>query len=334
MYFLGNMQKHVILIILLSLVSAPIVKAQIGTSPISLALTIYSDGTTKVEYYVTSDPTKVRVDVDLFGKNIDNLVIRDEDGNPLAAHILNDTVRVDSIGATELHITYQTDSLTQENKFIWMANITSPVNVTFILPKNANFLDISEIPINIGTIEESQFLQFAPGSQYVYYILGLPSVVKEANASLTKASKYITQKDAEGYILAGAIELLVEADVLFEAEEYLEAKNSADEALLIATDIIEYANAAESAILSAEGSINEARAQQRTIGLENAEASYEDAISFYESGLYRDAEITAMQAAEEAHSAEKLEQNNIIYMVTGGLIVLITIWIYQKRKSL
>ena len=327
------MQKLVILIILLSMISTPSILAQSDITPLSLTLTLYSDGTTNVDYYVNSDPTKERVETNLFGENIENLVVRDEDGNPLETHILNETVRIDSIGATELHFTYQTDSLTQENKLIWLANITSPVNVTFILPKNANFLDISEIPLDIGVIGESQYLQFASGYQYVYYIIGLPSVVQEANTSIAKASEYITKKDAEGYMLAGAIELLIEADTHFHTEEYLEAKNSADEALLIATDIIEYANAAESALQSAEESINEAKSQQRTIGLENAESSYEEAIGLYEGGLYRNAEIVAIRATEEAHLAEKTSQNSIVYLVAGGLIVLITVWLYRKRSS-
>ena len=324
-------QRLILLLILLSTMSLPIVKSQSETTPVSLTLTIYSDGTTKVDYYTHSDPTKVRIETELFGDQINSLVVRDEEGNPLQSYILNDTVQVDSIGALELHFSYLTPSLTVETDFIWVTNITSPVNVTFILPKNANFLDLSEIPTEIGYIGQSQYLQFPPGSQFVYYILGLPSVIQEANTSITRASEYIIEKQAQGYILTGAIELLVSATSLYDSEEYLEAKNSADEALLIASDIVEFAEAAELAINSAESSILEARSQGRTIGLETAESTLEDAQSLYIDGLYRNAEIIALQSAEEAGAAETPEQNNLIFIGVGAVVVLGALWFMRDK---
>ena len=53
------------------------------TTPTSLAITVYSDGTSKTVYNLDADPTEVRVTVELFGPPYSNLVIRDEDENPL-----------------------------------------------------------------------------------------------------------------------------------------------------------------------------------------------------------------------------------------------------------
>lgn len=324
-------QRLILLIILLVSAFLPVIKAQSEVTPINLILTIYSDGTTKIDYYAQSDPTKVRVETELIGEQIENLVVRDEEGNPLQSYINNNSVLVDSIGAFDLHFSYLTSSLTNEDDFIWIANVTSPVNVTFILPKNANFLDLSEIPLEIGYLGESQYLLFPPGTQYVYYILGLPSVIQEASSSISRASEYIVEKQNEGYILTGAVELLVIADTLYDSEEYLEAKNNADEALLIASDIVEFAEAAEFALEAAESSILEARSQGRLTGLEDAESSLEEAQSLYLDGLYRNSEITAIQAAQEASDAEKPEENNQIFIALGVLVLLIALWAVRGK---
>lgn len=324
-------QKLVLFIIIMSTLAIPVVIAQNDITPISLTLTIYSDGTTIVDYSASSNPAKVRVTTELFGSNITSLIVRDEEGNPLQVYLLNETIQIDSIGAIELHFTYQTDTLTHEDDFIWVANVTSPVNVTFILPKNANFFDSSEVPQGIGQIGDSPYLSFGPGVQYVYYILGLPSVIQEANSSIAKASNFVYAKADEGYILPGAVELLIQANAFFDSGEYLEAKNSADEALIIASDIIEFADDADFAIHSAESSINEAIAQGRTIGLDAAEATLSEAVGLYDGGLYRNAEIVALQAAEEATDAEKPEQNNQIYLGASIAVITIVLWLGRKR---
>jgi len=327
-------KRLILLIILLISVFLPIVIAQTEVTPISLSLTIYSDGTTKVDYHSHSDPTKVRVETKLYGDQIESLVVRNEDGNPLQSYITNNSVLVDSIGAIELHFSYLTPSLTQENDFIWLSNVTSPVNVTIILPKNANFLDLSEIPLEIGTLGESQYLLFPPGTQYVYYILGLPSLIQEADTSIARASEYVLEKQARGYILTGAIELIVTANTLYDSEEYLEAKNSADEALLVAADIVEFADAAVFAIEAAESSILEARSLGRITGLDAAESTLEEAQTLYLDGLYRNAEIIALQAAEEASNAEKPEQNNQIFIVAGAVILVVFLLLNRNKLGL
>ena len=326
------MRKRLILLtILLISVILPVVKAQSEVTPISLSLTIYTEGTAKVDYHTHSDPTKVRVETELFGDQIESLVVRDEEGNPLQSYINNNSVIIDSIGATELHFSYLTPSLTQEDDFIWVSNVTSPVNVTFILPKNANFLDLSEIPLDIGFLGELQYLVFPPGTQYVYYILGLPSLIQEASSSIERASDYIMEKQNQGYILTGAEELLVSANSLYDSEEFLEAKNNADEALIIAKDIVEFAEAAEFAIEAAESSILEARSLGRITGLDAAESTLEEAQTLYIDGLYRNAEITALQAAEEASNAEKPVQNNQIFIIAGALVIVIVLFLKRDK---
>ncbi|MCW4014295.1 MAG: hypothetical protein NWF07_15090 [Candidatus Bathyarchaeota archaeon] len=326
------MRQGVLLLVMLLIATAqPLAHAQTELTPISLTLTLYSNGITQVDYSLRSDPTKVRVQTPLFGENVDNLVVRDEDGNPLQVNLINSTAKVDSIGAMELHFSYQTEDLTSVEDAIWVVNITSPVNVTIILPENADFLDMSNIPEDIGEVGDSAYLVFSSGTNFVYYMLGLPSLVNEADLSYAKAAVYIAEKQQEGYILTAAVELLNNSRTNYDSGNYLEAKEAADDALLIAGDLVGYADDALFAIASAEASINEAIQQERTIGLEEAQSTLEEAQNQYEAGLYPNAEITALQAAEEASLTEKPRQEN--YLIIGLAIVLLILILWFKRSS-
>jgi len=326
------MRRGILLLVMMLLaITQPLAQAQTDTTPISLTLTLYSNGITQVDYYVRSDPTKVRIQTPLFGDNLENLFVRDEDGDPLQSSLINSTGKVDSIGALELHFSYQTEDFTSFDDAIWVVNITSPVNVTIILPENADFLDMSDIPLDIGSIGDSAYLIFPPGTSFVYYMLGLPSLVNEADLSYAKAATYIAEKQHGGYILTSAVELLNNSENYYESGNYLEAKEAADDALLIAGDLVGYADDALFAIESAEASINEALQQERTIGLEEAQSILEEAQNQYENGLYPNAEITALQAAEEASQAEKPQQSN--YLIIGVVVVFFTLILWFKRSS-
>lgn len=314
-------QRLILFMIILTALYVPLSLSQTDITPVSLSLTLYTDGTTKVDYHAQSDPTKVRVYAKLFGEGLENILVRDEDGNPLRVILYNNTAQVDSIGAFELYFTYLTSTLTYEEDSIWVVNVTSPVDVTIILPEKAQFLDMSEIPIDIGYMGESQYIKFSPGTQYIYYLLGLPSILNEANASIIKTNDYLIEKSIEGYILTGAEELLLQAIDLFEDQKYLDAKENADDALSIAMDIVGYANNAQFAISAAEDSIQEAISEARTEGLEGAEQYLYDAQSFYEEGGYREAEISAQLAADAASDARKPSDNSMLYV--GAIIVIV-----------
>lgn len=326
------MRRGILLLVMMLLaITQPLVQAQTDTIPISLTLTLYNNGVTQVDYHVRSDPTKVRVQTPLFGDNLENLVVRDEDGNPLQASLINSTFKVDSIGALELHFSYQTEDFTSVDDAIWVVNITSPVNVTIILPDNADNLDMNPIPFEAGTIGDSFYFVFPPGTCFVYYMLGLPSLVNEADLSYAKAATYVAEKQQAGYILTSAEELLNNSENYYESGNYLEAKEAADDALLIAGDLVGYADDALFAIESAEASINEAIQQERTIGLDEAQSILEEAQNQYENGLYPNAEITALEAAEEASQAETPQQSN--YLIIGVVAVFFGLILWFKRDS-
>ena len=323
-------------IILLTLILAasmlPLAQAQIDVTPQSLTLTIYTNGVTQVDYLVKCDPTKVRVYADLIGENINNLVVRNEDGNPLGVTFTNQTARVDSIGALELYFSYQTEDLTNVESSVWVVNVTTPINVTLILPEAASIFDMKNIPIDAGMMGALPYYVFPGGNNFVYYILGMPAIEEEANASYVQAQTYINQKTGEGYILTAAEELLQESSTYFAVDNYLDAKQSADDALLVAADLVEYANDALSALDSAEASINSAIQQERTIGLDEAQSMFDLAQTQYSEGLYRNAELNANQAAEQADQAKKPNRDYTIFYALFLFVLMVVIWF--KRDAL
>jgi len=291
-------------------------------SPVSLTLTTFSDGTTKVDYYIESDPDRLRVDVELFGPPFINLVIYDEEGNPIGSSTDGDKVTVDSIGASELHFTYLTYNLTFCNGAIWSVNVTSPVETTIILPKGAAFFDMSSIPTNLGTVGDKMYFQFEPGEMSVYYILGLPRLDEEAENSIMKAETYISAKEADGYILTGARELLSQAKDLFYQRQYLEAKNNADDVLGIAVSIIEIADAASMEREKAQKAVMDAEVEGRIDGLSESKLDLNKSTEYFNDGKYRQAVTAAQHAYELAISAKEPNEFPIPY---GGIVVLVVI---------
>jgi len=301
-------------------------------SPVSLTLTTFSDGTTKVDYYIESDPDRLRVDVELFGPPFINLVIYDEEGNPIGSSTDGDKVTVDSIGASELHFTYLTYNLTFCNGAIWSVNVTSPVETTIILPKGAAFFDMSSIPTNIGTVGDKQYFQFEPREIFVYYILGLPRLEEEAENSIVKAESYIFKKEAEGYVLTGARELLSHAQDLFDQGQFLEAKNNADDVLGIAVSILENADAASMEIEKAQKAVMEAEVAGRTEGLSESKLDLNESMEYFSDGRYRQAETAAQHAYELAISSKEPNEFSIPYIGIIVLVVISAIGIYLKVR--
>lgn len=320
----------VVLSFMILMLSVKVVDAEY--SPTSLTLTVFSDGTTKAEYHVECDPDRFRVDVELFGPPFVNLVIYDEEGNPLGSSTDGGNVTVDSIGASELHFTYLTYSLTVCDGALWSVNVSSSVETTIVLPKGAAFFDMSSVPKDIGTAGDKQYFQFEPGEISVYYILGLPRLDEEAENSIMKAESYISMKEAEGYILTGAMELLSQAQDLFDQGQYLDAKNDADDVLGIAVSIQENADAASIETEKAQKAVRDAEAEGRTEGLSESKLDLNNSMEYFNDGKYQQAKIAAQHAYDLAISAKEPNDFSIPYIGIIVLVVMFAIVAYIKIR--
>jgi len=274
-------------------------------TPMGLTLTALSEGAIKVEYAVESDPNKLRVAVQLFGAPFINMVVRDESGNPLNSAATGDIVMVDSIGASQLTFSYFSRNLSCQEGPTWRVNVTAPIEARVVLPEGADLFDMSDVPLRIGTIGSYQYIDFSPGDICVYYIMGLPRVQEEAQESINKTENYVSEREAEGYVLCEARAALRQSKSLFEESEFLASKNGAEDALEVAMITLDRAISAADMVGKAKTAVDQATLEGRTKGLSQAEAGLASAQTLYSSGEYVEASAVAAEAYQKAVSASK-----------------------------
>lgn len=324
------MRKVAILLLSLLLITSVTTVSAQEVTPQYLELTVYNDGTVKAVYDVETDPTAVRVDVELFGSSFSNLVVRDDEGLPIRASVQGSTATIDSLGALELNIVYLTSTLTSKAGALWTLNVTSPATTRIILPIGSAIIDLGSLPYGLGTIEGKTYLDFDPGDLTVSYLLGLPDLEDPepdpdqvaAEAKITEAGVLITEKIGDGIILTAPEATLTEAEGLYAQEDYLGAKAKADQALALAGELVQLYGSTSSAIDDAEAAISDAQGDGRTVGLSDAEAMLETAVDDFNGGSYVDAVAAAGQAEQLAVvSTEPQGSSNILYIVVAVILV-------------
>jgi uncharacterized membrane protein len=314
-------QKTTLALFIILLTVIPFTFAQDDTTPLSLLVKVYPDGSALLTYHVESDPTKVRVDVEIFGESYSNLIIRDEDGLPLGSTVTATGLTIDTIGASELNIVYSTSDLTTKDGPLWNLNITSPISTRIILPQGAAIFDLSEIPTDIGNIDGAQYIELPAGEVYVSFILALPNLDAEAQAAIEEAESYLSAIESQGYILTKARSELTQAEQIYESDQFVEAKNTALHAIVMADEAIEDAQSAATEIALATTVIEQAQDEGKTVGLPQAQNTMASAETYYNQGLYVEAKTAAKQASQLALTTEKPSGGNT--MIYAGFLVLV-----------
>ena len=330
------MKKITVFLTIIVLFSiSPVVLAQDEYTPLSLDLAIYSDGTVKVDFLAETDPTKVRIDFELFGAQYSNLVARDDEGLPLVTAATGTSVIVTCLGAFEVNIQYLTSTLTVKDGALWTLNVSSPAPTRITLPSGAAILDLGDIPTNIGTSDGKQYLDFDSGDISVSYIMGLPSIVQEATDAIEAAEFYISLRKAAGINLTEPENTLDEAETALAQEDYLTAKNTADSALSEAQSIVEEAEDAAIAISQAETAVVSAQEGGRTEGLAEAETALNSAKDSYDEGDYAAAEMEAGQAYQLALSASQPQGSSLLLYFVVLVIVAGAVggFVYLQRSK-
>ena len=308
---------------LLLITSVTTVYAQEAT-PQYLELTVYDDGTVKAVYDVETDPTEVRVDVELFGSSFSNLVVRDDEDLPIEASVHGSTASIDSLGALELNIVYLTSSLTSKEGALWTLNFTSPASTRIILPAGSAIMALGSLPFGIGTIDEKTYLDFDPEPD--------PDQI-EAEATISEVADFIEDKIAD-ISLPGPEAYLVEDEALYDQENYLDAKTKAEQALSLAVELVQIHDSAFSAIDNAEDAISDAQIDGRTVGLSEAVILLQTAQENFDVGSYVDAVATAGQAEQLALASSEPGGNGFLYFgVAVVLVVGVSGYLFMQKNK-
>jgi uncharacterized membrane protein len=140
-------------------------------SPQGLTFIVYLDGYVYVDYNVNVNQTYPAVNVTLFGESFEDLLVVDEQELPMSFSQTNNTILVNSLGASSLRITYFTQDLTSKLGKIWTLVAEVPINTTVELPVGAAIFSLGEVPELIDIRDGAVILVMPPGNLEVSYIV-------------------------------------------------------------------------------------------------------------------------------------------------------------------
>lgn len=322
------------LVLIILMASVPLATGQETYTPAELSFIIYPDGYVAVDYSVDVDPTKARVDVDLFGSLYQDTLIDDQDGLPLDYSLYDGGVSIDTLGAALVFISYATTDLTSKSGQIWSFVVTTPIGSAILLPVGSTIVSLSAVPTAMSDLDGNILLTMPSGVIEVSYTIGV-GTREHALAVIKDAETAIEAVKAGGVVAAEADDLLQEARDAFALELYAEAEQLADQAKLSAQSTEIAAASAQEAIDMATASIGAAESAGRTLGLDEARDLLGQAEGAYDMGDYPGAKSLANQAEATAATAERPGAGGIPYtwiMALGGLLIAALAAFYLRGR--
>ena len=157
------------------------------SSPRTLDLIIYPDGTTHVSTEIDVDPFATDYELDLFGSTIDNLVVLGDNDFLLEAHVLDDFALIETFGSSVISVEYDIHDLVSKQGRVWTFSIDAPSDFTLLLPKNSAIVGMASLPIDMKLINEQNQLTLSDGQTEIDYLFSTP-VIPEPMKPIDTAS--------------------------------------------------------------------------------------------------------------------------------------------------
>ena len=137
----------------------------------TLDFTIYSDGSTHVFYDLEVNPFEPEFMVELFGQVIENVTIVDEEGFLLSYEINNNTAMIETFGASNITIDYDTQDLVSKTGKIWEFSVNAPIEYSLLIPKDSVIVEMSNFPISMQVDNDQSYLILPDGPTNISYYL-------------------------------------------------------------------------------------------------------------------------------------------------------------------
>ena len=164
-----TMVKTPILVASMIIVAALLpVQSSFG-SPRDLDLIIYPDGSTHVSLEIHVDPFLTDFELNLFGSNIDNLVVIGDNEFLLDSEIIDDIALIQTFGSSVITIEYDIHDLVSKQGKLWTFSLTSPSDFTLLLPQNSAIVGMTNLPINMEIINDQNQLTLSSGNTEIDY---------------------------------------------------------------------------------------------------------------------------------------------------------------------
>jgi uncharacterized membrane protein len=304
-----------------------------NSTPSNIEVLTYSDGVADVSISYQIDPTQAKASIQLIGYQYQTILVQDQDGLILDYTLQDKNMTVDTLGSTNINVSYTTPSLTSKSGTVWTINFTSPITTSITLPQGSTIVNLSSLPIEIKTVQDRPQLLLIPGNISIIYINDIYEPRSSALNALSNAQNYVNAIKEEGIKAPEADALLIEAQKAFENQDYTEAikvaaqaERSADLAksdfLLSSTQIEE-----------ASHSIEDAKIEQRTSGLDEAESLLHEASEDHENGEYDTAYTKALEAEIMANKAIKPPNNLPVYLGALVIVIIVITMFYIRSKK-
>ncbi len=335
------MLKLALLTIILthSLYGFTLAQAQQAFTYESLTLTVYADGVVYVEYTLNVDPTYPRINLTLLGKNIENLIVVDEENSPLDFSFKNKEILIDTLGASMVKVSYTTSDLTNKTGRLWTLTAETPTNTTIILPVKATILSLNQIPIGIKSVDEQTTLLMPSGLQEIIYVIGVTGTKEYAKTLIEEAEKTIKKIENLNVVVTDAKLKLQEAKNAYKDKNYVQAEDLAVQAKNLAIQINKTASQAVTLIEEAKKLVAKAENEGRTLGLDRAKQILKNAEKAYEEGKYLEALKLAEDAKLEAEKATFPKEVEYPYLyiwiltVFAVVIAIVSILLLRRRVA-
>ena len=217
--------------VLVTLASIP--QHTFGVSRV-LDFTIDTDGTSHVFYSTEVDPLEPDFKMKLFGTNIDNLVAQDENDLLLSSQIDGKNVIIETLGASQVKIDYDTADLVTKNGKIWSFSIDTPYEYSVLLPKNTVIVGMNAFPLNMQVVDEQSLISLPDGPVEINYVFGVLGTGQTATLAIEKARDLIDNINKEEIKTPLASAKLEEAISAFNDNKFSSAAVLANEAKNIA----------------------------------------------------------------------------------------------------
>ncbi|MBA7465581.1 hypothetical protein ES707_00751 [subsurface metagenome] len=309
------------LILLILIASTPLAVGQEYYSPNELSFTVYDDGYVVVDYTVDVDPTMVRVNVSLFGSLYQNLLISDQDLLILDSTPTVGGLTIDTLGAISASLWYETTDLTGKAGQIWTFAVSAPITSTILLPEGSTIISLSDVPLEMGSLNGKVLLTMPLGDLEISYTVGVVGSKEHALAIINDAENTIEAIQATGVLTPDADDHLENAYSSYDAGLYPEAEQLAAQAKTSAEDTAADASATTLAIENAISAISDADEDERTEGLEAAQDKLAEAESSYALGDYTGALELAEEAQDLAESATGKGSGSNMLLYAGLVVV-------------
>lgn len=151
----------------------------------STELTVFRDGVILVRQRLSVNETIPSVTLTILTADAANLLVLDQRGIPLNYELLGSNLTIQSLGASQVTLVYETQSLTKKQGGVWTILFSAPYNVTAFLPEESTIIYLSNVPSEISVNGSRPVLVLQPGVWEISYILPLPTVTTSTTPPTT-----------------------------------------------------------------------------------------------------------------------------------------------------